>query len=709
MDTVHTCQGGKFSTRECPVTPETIMTLSCTYDPADNRLRLSSLHRLDPDTYARVKAAGFKWAPKQELFIAPMWTPAREDLLIELCGTIDDEDSTLVERAEARAERFEDYHDKREAEAAATHAAVATIMDGIPLGQKILIGHHSEKHARKDAERIESGIRKAVSLWETAQYWQDRARGALRHAKYKERPDVRARRIKGLEADLRKQQRAIADAEKFTAAWRVEPCTLQRAKAISNYDHISQCFPLADYPREPPASQYQGDMGLWSALDGRVITAEQARELALPAHAHTMAHAQRWVTHLTHRIAYERALLENAGGTVAGQAKPEKGGACKCWVGGHGEWRTIMKVNKVSVTVLDNRDNGGSNFSRVVPFDKLTDLMSVSDLTARRDAGLIRDNRHGTGFFVLESPTPAEPAGTAGFASPEAKVQWLAGANGCSDIGISGFVKWEKSVLPTLTPDIITNLKATLHAGVQIAVVDQLFPTPPALAARMVALADIQRGHRILEPSAGTGNILAAIRCRKHRVEAPCHAVAIEKDPRLVQAGGLDALANEVRCADFLTLTPATLGTFDVIVMNPPFAHGQDIAHVTHALQFLKPGGRLVAIMSTGITFNSDAAHVAFRALLERHDATAESLPADTFKDSGTSVNTVLVVVRLPHPAAAPPTLATLACTITQAEAVAAATLHKTRFEAETRGRLRPHRCQSEPIVLFSKSQGELF
>jgi hypothetical protein len=60
-----------------------------------------------------VRGAGFICAPKQELFVAPMWTPEREDLLIELCGEIDDEDTSLVERAEERADRFVDYKDKR--------------------------------------------------------------------------------------------------------------------------------------------------------------------------------------------------------------------------------------------------------------------------------------------------------------------------------------------------------------------------------------------------------------------------------------------------------------------------------------------------------------------------------------------------------------------------------------------------------------------
>jgi hypothetical protein len=53
------------------------MRYTATYSPEDNKLRLSATSRLDAETYARVKAAGSSWAPKQEIFVAPMWTPAR--------------------------------------------------------------------------------------------------------------------------------------------------------------------------------------------------------------------------------------------------------------------------------------------------------------------------------------------------------------------------------------------------------------------------------------------------------------------------------------------------------------------------------------------------------------------------------------------------------------------------------------------------------
>src|SRR5579859_1596669 len=47
----------------------TIMSYTATYSPEDNKLRLYSSSRLPKDLYDCVKAAGFKWAPKQELFV----------------------------------------------------------------------------------------------------------------------------------------------------------------------------------------------------------------------------------------------------------------------------------------------------------------------------------------------------------------------------------------------------------------------------------------------------------------------------------------------------------------------------------------------------------------------------------------------------------------------------------------------------------------
>lgn len=583
--------------------------MTATYDPSDNRLRLYSTNRLDHETYACVKAAGFTWAPKQGVFVAPMWTPAREDLLLDLCGEIGDEDRSLVERAEERAERFADYSAARTADAQAAHTAVERITEHIPLGQPILVGHHSEKRARKDAERIEHGIRKAVQLWDTARYWQDRAKGALRHAKYKERPGVRARRIKGLEADLRKQQRTIAESEKDKAAWEKYGHSEKNARDIANYDHSgSYRFTLSAYPREPPASQYEGEMSLWSALDGGVITAIQAQALAISAHERRIASAQRWVTHMTNRLVYERVMLDDAGGIAADQITPEKGGGCRCWASPQGGWSYIRKANRVSVTIEDNWGNGGANFTRTIPFDKLSALMTAAQVQEKRDAGHLVETDNQAGFWLRDAPRPIpEPPN------------------------------------PDLAPPALEAMRQQLTLGINIVVVEGLFPTPPALADRMVALADLRDGDRVLEPGAGTGNLLKAMG------DAP-DKVAIESNPQLVKhLGRLGLSGLRIHEADFLTCLPTDLKLFDAVLMNPPFNAGTDTAHVLHALGFLKPGGRLVALVSEMCGQRQTKRDQELASLLEAYNTTTTPLPAGTFHDAGTEVRAKLLWLSLPR------------------------------------------------------------
>ena len=515
---------------------------TATYSPDDNKIRLYASTRLDPETYARVKAAGFAWAPKQGLFVAPMWTPGREDLALELAGEIDDEDTSLVDRAEERADRFGDYADNRAADAEQARKAVAAIADNIPFGQPILIGHHSERHARKDQERITNGMRRAVKMWETSEYWQSRAKGALRAAKYKELPPVRARRIKGLEADQSKQTKEQSEADRFLKAWHKvgnlanDPDKMRAAALhVANFGHVSRCFPLADYPRDPPASQYEGQMSLWSALDAHIITPEQACALAIPAHERTIARCSRWLAHLANRLAYERAMQTEAGGTVADKTGPEKGGACRCWASPHGGWSYIQKINKVSVSVLDNWGNGGANFRRIIELGKLTAVMTAAQVKEASDAGRLIETKGGIGFHLADTPPPAP-----------------------------------RESRDTVAAEPFDAMRATLKAGITVAVVPQLFPTPAGVADEMAALAQIEQGQRILEPSAGTGNLLAAI--DRHRGppaygdmgerarEGGCDIVAVELNSRL--AATLPSyLCGHAIQADFLTCN-GDLGTF---------------------------------------------------------------------------------------------------------------------------------------------------
>jgi protein-L-isoaspartate O-methyltransferase len=173
-------------------------------------------------------------------------------------------------------------------------------------------------------------------------------------------------------------------------------------------------------------------------------------------------------------------------------------------------------------------------------------------------------------------------------------------------------------------------LKKTLTAGIKVVSAPQLFPTPHDLAQRMASLADIQPDHRVLEPSAGTGALLNGI------TQSPREIVAVEINvslaDRLRQTQGSNC---RVINADFLQCN-GDLGTFDRIVMNPPFQNGADVLHVRHALNKLKAGGKLVAIVAGGPKQ---------KACLEPLADFWEELPDGTFSEQGTQVRTVLLVI----------------------------------------------------------------
>lgn len=653
---------------------------SATYSPEDNKLRLYSTSRLDSETYARVKAAGFKWAPKQGLFVAPMWTPEREDLLIELAGEIGDEDTSLVDRAEERAARFEGYQERRAEDAHRAHEAVKAIADGIPLGQPILVGHHSERRARRDAKKIENGMRRAVKMWETSKYWEDRAAGAIAHAKYKERPDVRARRIKGIEADKRKQEKTRAQAEKWLKIWSSigeadsvkrkdgQPTTMkERALYVSDYDHL-----YLTVNGERFATTLHG------AIQRDQITPEEAQAKAIKTHERTIARCDRWIAHFNNRLTYERAMLAESGGLITDRVTLEVGGRVLV----RGEWATIIRINKKDGKPVSVRTN--DRFVPIRSIEEIKDYQAPEKETAekvraatkllplcnyRAPEGLnipSRWHRDETEHVAQVDMTKAEYArihkdfkGTRNLENHRVRIAIISGGKRvCVFLTdekekLPPKVATEKPKIPAPVPEITERrpryeppaptvfdaMKDSLKGGgVQVVSAPQLFPTPPALADRMVDLARIQDGDSILEPSAGAGALLQAI-ARRHDVEAlTIHGVEINQGLASRLQGIFPSAA--VHCADFLACEPSALGNFDAILMNPPFENAQDIEHITHALEFLQPGGRLVAICANGPRQNAK-----LKPMIEEMGGEWEVLPAGTFKTSGTMVNAALITV----------------------------------------------------------------
>lgn len=167
------------------------------------------------------------------------------------------------------------------------------------------------------------------------------------------------------------------------------------------------------------------------------------------------------------------------------------------------------------------------------------------------------------------------------------------------------------------------------------------FETPPEIIARMIQIAGVKPSDHVLEPSAGRGAIAIKVSPLCGRL----HLVEIQSKlaQELSKMGGVDS----VWCDDFLKMMPQR--RFHVVLMNPPFAGQADIHHVTHATKMLKPGGRLVSVMSNGVAFRNNKLTTVFRELVDDMNGTIEELPAGSFKVSGTGVNTVLVTLRAPN------------------------------------------------------------
>ena len=171
------------------------------------------------------------------------------------------------------------------------------------------------------------------------------------------------------------------------------------------------------------------------------------------------------------------------------------------------------------------------------------------------------------------------------------------------------------------------------------------FDTPSTVARKVAFLAKIKPYDKVLEPSCGVGNLIIAA------IEQGAQVWANEIDPK--RAAVVRSIAGVVRVSttDFLLLRPldpAIPPDYDAVVMNPPFAKRADVRHVIHAMQFVRPGGRVVAIMSAGVLFRSDKLTLEFREKVAEWGGTIDPLPPDSFKASGTSVNTVIVSMRRP-------------------------------------------------------------
>ena len=182
--------------------------------------------------YEIVKRHGFTWRPAPGIFVrgsrdrradTDQITAAAEALRAaghEVSVEIDDVEHRPVAEVEAgkyarvadRAERLADAARAAQARSDAADTALRARADLIPLGQPILVGHHSQRRAERDRDFIDAKLGESVAEYRRSQDLAAQARVAAGFQDHREALPVTLRRIQRLETEERDLRRKIEHA-----------------------------------------------------------------------------------------------------------------------------------------------------------------------------------------------------------------------------------------------------------------------------------------------------------------------------------------------------------------------------------------------------------------------------------------------------------------------------------------------------------------
>ena len=167
----------------------------------------------------------------------------------------------------------------------------------------------------------------------------------------------------------------------------------------------------------------------------------------------------------------------------------------------------------------------------------------------------------------------------------------------------------------------------------------QYFSTPPELADWLVSLSDVRVNHAVLEPSAGTGAIIGAIHKACPDVTVDAFELMPENRQTLGKMAGVSLVGE-----DFTQGVPRL---YDRIFANPPFSKNQDVRHTRMMYDALNPdGGEMCVITSTHWRNAPEKECASFREWLHEVEAETHEIPEGVFRESGTDVATMAIVIR---------------------------------------------------------------
>ena len=167
----------------------------------------------------------------------------------------------------------------------------------------------------------------------------------------------------------------------------------------------------------------------------------------------------------------------------------------------------------------------------------------------------------------------------------------------------------------------------------------QFFETPDDVADWLVMLAGgIHEDDTVLEPSAGRGALIKAIHRACPSVMVECYELMPENREFLHTLDNVILLDED--------FTKDSVGYYTKIIANPPFSGNQDVDHVRLMYERLEDGGTLAAITSQHWILGQEKKCVEFRSWLETVGGKIYEIGAGEFKESGTSISTMAVVIK---------------------------------------------------------------
>jgi hypothetical protein len=320
--------------------------MRASYNITNDKLKVWFDDRLPEDDYKSARRCGFTYWHGSQCFAAK-WSTQAEDFLFDM-GVESVEQDDAPDNVEARVDRFSNYAEKAETSAASSEQYL-----------------NERANTERRRENAVNGIERNLEL---ARHWQERIDGAIRHAQYKERPDVIARRIRGLETDRKRMVNA------FTPVPGVKPIT------------------------------EDGELAFWCSNGGR--SGSWLKVSKLPA---IKAWAERWIAHIDRRLEYERACCEAAGGApeilnpVRKKAVQPKGvqktrkGETPEFLGAVGfhssyslnsplDWRLVTKVNRNTVEIMSKQTSvDGSGKQQTRFFTRKAEIYSIAAVKTRKE------------------------------------------------------------------------------------------------------------------------------------------------------------------------------------------------------------------------------------------------------------------------------------------------------------------------------------